>query len=66
MKMLFTGLENMTSWHTIQTRFGNVSIDDEGNVHIDNGIWEKMLVAFNQLNQFEGKIQNNSMEVSPQ
>ena len=56
----------MTSWHTIQTRFGNVSIDDEGNVHIDNGIWEKMLVAFNQLNQFEGKIQNNSMEVSPQ
>lgn len=40
-------------WNSIQTRFGSVQVNEQGDVLLDASIWSRMSEAFNKLNSFE-------------
>ena len=39
----------------IETHYGNIVMDDSGNVRVDNGVWERSFAVVQELDCFQGK-----------
>ncbi|KAJ7361953.1 hypothetical protein OS493_014601 [Desmophyllum pertusum] len=48
-----TSIRGFDVWTSIETQFGTVKINKEGDILLDASIWSKMSEAFNKLNAFE-------------
>lgn len=50
-----TSIRGFDVWTSIETRFGTVKVNEEGDILLDASIWSKMSKAFNKLNAFESE-----------
>lgn len=47
--------EELCSWSVVETVFGNVAINTQGDVQIDSFVWEQMVKQLESINNSEGK-----------